>query len=356
MACGETCIYCGTCIDPAQGTGDHIIPVQLGEFRNDVRFRRICRACNTKIGASEQQFLRCGPESFFRDLVKPNVPAKRQRGRSQAKGAMGAPGPEFTFVNGDHHQVVRPSPDNPRNAFAVDQVVVRDDQGRERFFPLHPGMHLDQLRERLKKAGIVRITNAWLHCDQDRWGEYEKLLHGIYPNTRLQRLDPTEAGVHPGDLSIKLTVNDHYFRALAKIGFHYYLAHSRRPYRGDEDCFAPIRAFIMNGGKIDGFFGSSRRKFVMPFGVVASGGILSPTQWAHVLAADETCEEIIVYVQLFVGPGAIPPPHYIKLAKIPSRLLVESFFWGHVYHYDDPQVGTRYAGRVEESQFVRLNG
>ena len=86
----DNCIYCGIQFDSSKGQGDHVLPVQLGEFRNDKRFRRICPECNSQIGKSEQQFLACGPEAFFRRIVKPKIPPKRQRGQSYT-GALGAP-------------------------------------------------------------------------------------------------------------------------------------------------------------------------------------------------------------------------------------------------------------------------
>src|SRR5215207_2001912 len=93
-----TCIYCPKLFDPARGEGDHILPVQLGEFRNDVRFRGACPKCNNDIGADEQQLLMCGPEAVFRAVVKPAVPASRFRGSpSLSGGAMGAPAPRFTI-------------------------------------------------------------------------------------------------------------------------------------------------------------------------------------------------------------------------------------------------------------------
>src|SRR5207253_22714 len=83
------CIYCSVAFDGAKGGGDHIIPAALGEFRNDTRFRNCCPHCNNRIGRSEQVVLHCGPEAFFRRVVKPALPASRRRGRSMVKAAMG---------------------------------------------------------------------------------------------------------------------------------------------------------------------------------------------------------------------------------------------------------------------------
>lgn len=304
---------------------------------------------------SEQQLLQCGPESFFRALVKPTVPAKRRRGRSQAMSAAGAPAPERTVNLGDHHELVTTAPDNAHDVFPVDQLVIHDEKEQEHFIRLFPGMRPEQLKERVEKAGIKKIPKAWAHFDDGRSDEYKRLFEAVWPKANLEDLAPTEPGERQLPGRIKLTVTDHYFRALAKIGFHHYLAHSRRGFRGDEDCFASIRAFIMNGGHKDHFFQQSGRTFAMPFGHLASGGGLTPSQWCHVLAADESGNQVVVYVQMFVGPGCVPSPYYITLARIDSSLVIPSFVWAHVYLYDDPQQSGRYAGGVVDAQIARLH-
>lgn len=356
MARTEKCIYCGISLDPTKGDGDHIIPVQLGEFRNDVRFRRICPPCNNKIGRSEQQLLQCGPESFLRDIVNPKIPAKRQRGRSQVKTAMGAPTPESTIDLGDHRELVRRTKDKPTNVMPVDQMVIHDDKNREHFFKLFHGMRPEQLKKQVEKAGITKMEKQWLHCDENRFNEFRSLIQKVWPRAEIQQYLPiTERGVHQVNGRIKLTVTDHYFRSLAKIGFHYYLARSRRGCRGDENCFAPIRDFIMNGGDSKRFFHESAITFVMPFGKLRSGGVKTPQKWCHWLAADETGKVVVVYIQLFVGRGCVPQPHNITLATIDSHILVPSFTWGHVYLYDDPPGPDRFAGCVEEVQIARVH-
>jgi len=276
----EKCIYCTASFNPAKGAGDHILPVQLGEFKNDVRFRRICASCNNNIGSSEQQLLLCGPESFFRDLVKPKVPKRRKRGRSQV-AAIGAPPPQST-------------------------------------------------------------------------SEFQLLMKETWPKSEPHNLPDTEAGITQVNGCVTFKVTDHYFRSLAKIAFHYYLVHSRRGFRGDEQCFSPIRDFIMNGGDDKGFFKQPGPKFAMPFGEIPSGGVITPKQWSHIIAADETDKVATVYIQLFVGPGCVPKPHYIKLADINSNVIIPSSTWSHVYLYDESQKSGRYAGEVKEAQITRI--
>ncbi len=142
-------------------------------------------------------------------------------------------------------------------------------------------------------------------------------------------------------------------RALAKIGFHYYLVRCQRKFVGDEACFSQIRDFIMTGGDVDQFFRQPGPTFLVPFGELPSGNVATPTQWCHVLAADESSNVLGVYVQLFVGPGSIPKPHYITLGTVDKTITVPTFVWSHVYLYDDPQGSGRYAGEIKEARISR---
>jgi len=342
----EKCIYCGKAFDATRGAGDHIIPAQLGEFRGDVRFRRICPKCNSRIGRSEQQLLQCGPENFFRDIVNPAAPPGRRRGRSRVKGALGAASPEFTIDRDDHRELVQPSRDHPQDARPVDQIVIHDGAGGEHHIRLFPRMRPEQLRERVRSRGVKEVSIAWLSCDEGKWPTYVDLLTRAWPKTRFEERPPIEPGVHRVRVGVKFTVNDHYFRAIAKIGFHYYLAHSRRGFSGDEPCFKGIRDLIMDGGNIDQFFHSRGGRFVLPVDVKTAGLTATPAQWCHVLAADETAGVAVAYVRLFVGPGSIPPPHYVTLGSFPSEIISPSYVWGHIYVYDTDQAPSGFAGHV----------
>ncbi len=355
LASKSTCIYCGDSVSLAKRHGDHIIPVQLGEFRKDVLFKRICRVCNSNVGKSEQQLLQCGPESFFRYIVRPNVPGGRKRGRSHGKGAAGAPSPKHTFDHNDQRRLVKPPQDNSGNVLTIDQIIIHDEQGNEYFIKLFPGMRAKQLQNRINRNGIKRIHSLRFECGQNQWDEYKELIKEVYPGADIEELEPMTKGIHRGKWGVTFTVNEHYFRALAKIAFHYYLIHSCRRVQGDEDCFSPLRDFIMNGGDRDQFFTKLGPKFIMPFGKVLGGNTMTPKEWCHFFAADESRDVVGVYMQLFVGQGCIPQSHYITLATSSSRIEVPGFVWGHVYVYDDPQRSGRYAGQVEKLEITRAN-
>lgn len=350
------CIYCGSTFDSARGAGDHIIPSHLGEFRDDCRFRRMCPGCNSKIGRCEQQMVQSGPEGFFRQIVRPRSKRLNKRGIGPARGAMGAPPPKHMVDMGDHLALVKPVPNSPKDMSPTDHILVRDVSGNETHVRLFPGIRSDQIRKALENAGVGEMKKARLHCGEEQWPEYTSLMKEMWPTSSFEEGDPTPVGVRPDTpCTIQFVVNDRYFQAVAKIGFHYFLSHSRRGFKGDEPCFADIRRFIMDGGNSDQFFKSDKRPtFMLPFGELPGGGVVTPNQWCHILAACEAGRQAVAYVQLFVGRGCIPSPHHISLGHWDSPIVTPKSTWGHVYLYDDPQQNGRYAGRVENAQISRV--
>ncbi len=347
----EICIYCSCAFDPTKGEGDHVIPAALGEFDGDVRFRRVCPPCNNKIGRSEQQLLSAGPPAFFRQIVKP-ASGRPKRHSGAMKAAMGSRAPESTVKEAGYSELVERLQDDPRNVQALDQLVVLDEAGNEHFIRLFPRMRADQLTKRVANAGCKTLAGSRLSSDDGNWNEYVQLIKTAFPTMNVRSSGTTKPGDRPVIGRIKLTVNDHYFRALAKIAFHYYLSHNKRGLRGDEDDFSPIRQFIIDGGDIDSFFRQSAGTFALPFGRLPSGDVMTSRDWCHVIAAHETAVEIVVYIQMFIGPGVLPRPEYIVLAHHNSDS--SSSAWGHVFLYDRIQPAVGKAGRVEPLNVHRL--
>jgi len=322
-------------VDVSRHQGDHIIPAALGEFRNDERFQRICIACNNEIGKSEEQLLRCGPERILRDMVVPT--SSRSMGeKSRWVGAAGAPPPQVQALTDTGKVSVEPTEDASDFRY-YDQLVVCSEDGTEHEIRLYPKMGVDTLRQQICALG-TRVIDAHINCDEQNEDVYSKMLNEIWPTSKYQRLSTIEPGQSRAWLKARIEVSDRYFRAIAKIAFHYYLVHSVRC-KGDEEGFWPIRQFIINGGAPERFFVPDNSfRHTDPNTV--------PSWWCHVLAAREEMTVAKAYVCLFRGPQFTGLEYTVSLGTLPSRIIVPNAYWVHAYKYDRPVPGTGKVGIV----------
>ncbi len=311
-----SCIYCNRHFDPHAGEGDHIIPAALGEFTGLRRFRGACSECNIRIGKSEAQLLRCGSEAY---LARISQPAGRRSKKYKAwQPALGAPPPAMFSEHDGIDLLVRPVDGNPSNVETIDQLVIVDEQGGQHPIPIYPGMDSDAVRARIESLHIQGRYTVRFNVSDDHYEWLNGLLTELWPHSDRAELPPVEPGVSRKPGRVMLTVSDHYFRAVAKIALHFYLCYCARKVSGHEPEFAEIRKFILSGGRVEDFFSSSRDSpvyFGVPFGPTPDGGTLSPPQWCHLLAADDTQPLTVVYLQLFIGPGYVNRPHYVVLGR-----------------------------------------
>lgn len=317
----DKCIYCGCLFDPTVGEGDHVVPAALGEFANLPRFRGACPGCNNDIGKSEAQLLRCGPEAFMARIAKP--PRRRGREGKAWPGAMGAPPPGMFAERHGARLIIRPMKGDPRNCEMVDCIDVIDQHGKHHPIPIVVDMSAETIRAKIKELGIEGRSTVHFSVSDADGAWFDKVADELWPGADRTEFPMTEVGCYLGWGLVSFTVNDHYFRALAKMAFHYYLCHNGSGLRGDEPEFADLRRFIHEGGEPEPFLTTPRESpvyFGVPFGNVVGGGVASSARWCHLFAADDTQGMIIVYLQLFIGPGVANPPHYVVLGRTPAAV------------------------------------
>lgn len=343
----DNCIYCSQSFDSSRGQGDHIITSRLGEFREDVRFRGICPKCNAQIGQSEQQLLQCGPEAFFRRVVRPATPPSRKKRGHSSVGAHGAPPPLNTVRLGDYQALVSIDRSDVRSVHPSDQLVVETEDGKQHQIKLFPGMKSGDLRARLRRLQPRKLTRAWLNSDPDQTDGYRSLLKSIWPEHKYETLPDIPAGNHRVDGRIRFKITDRYFRAIAKIGFHYYLAHTQRGLKGDEPCFRDLRRFIMEGGQHEPFLQERAIRF-SPQLRRWFEKLLGSDGWCHILTMDETNDLSIAYVHLFFGPRSNHSGYQIRLGCCNTNIYAPTFFRGDVYVYDVVQEKIGPAGEVHK--------
>lgn len=331
------CIYCGAIVDPSRGEGDHIIPKAFGEFRHDTRFRRICTDCNTKIGRSESVLIRCGPESFYRARVFSQILPDKTFMFSTGAEKLRPPKllmdhPDLGMLISENRLIDDASP-------PVDQISIRSADGSMNYVRLFPEMTPASLTKQVVALDVSANSEMCLSCDDTHWERYKTLIEKAL-RMKIQDVSTMAAGRHTFKSRISVIVNELYFRALAKIAFHYYLVHRGGGIRGDEADFAPIRDFIMNG--------TNPTPFVRTMNLTkdeSSIQAIGQGPWCHILSAAELNGLVTVCLRLFWGPHLTRIQHVIHIAAR-STLLLYKFVTRHVYIYDEKAVHTSKVGQV----------
>jgi hypothetical protein len=355
MAVTSNCIYCGEPFDASAGEGDHILAAAFfGEFEGDRHFRGICTKCNNEIGRLEQAAIRGSHLGFYRFLMRPTPGRGRRAGSFIPRGVSRATQPKFTVESEGPHQLLALSDDHPDMGIVVDHLDMVDEEGMHFHVRLYPGMSVDRLRSEIQQTGISKPTTWYVNASQQHFEELMSLVSQVLVASRTGELEPIEPGLYEGHTTAEFSVTKDFYRVLAKIAFHYYLVHNQRGLRGDEPGFAAIRKFIIKGeGNVDEFFRTTGPTFATPFGKTASGKIICPTVWCHILAAVEEKNSVVGYLRFYLGPRALPDPHYITLGTIDSHIVLPRPAFGHVYQLDYTR-RDKYAGGFSPLTMTRL--
>jgi hypothetical protein len=262
------------------------------------------------------------------------------------------PPPKFAIKRGDHQELVDPSTHDPLKVEAIDQVVFVDTERGEQYVRLFPKMTADQLRAKIASLEIKSSGHKYLHCDEGALQHYRTILKEVFPEISFAERETTDAGIHQVPGRTTFVFHTDYWRAIAKIGFHYYLLNNTRGFRGDESEFADIRRFIIEGGDHGLFFTNPVVQFALPFGELPDGRAILPEDWAHVLAADESTQAAVAMVTLFIGPKRLAPTYHINLGRFRNPLIVPDARYVHTYLYQPNQ--SQYAGQVVAMTTTRL--
>lgn len=335
----STCIYCGRLFNPMIGEGDHVLPHGFGDFDGAIIFRGACPRCNGDLSPLEEELLRTAPEAVLRRFVGA---ATNRRGKPIGwKAASGVRPPRFVIRHGDHEELVEGDSTVGGQVRPVDHLTVVLKNGRNWHIRLFPTMSAEALRRKLEQMKITEAETARIHWHSDDANAetYKALLSEVWPEMRCEELESTEAGIHRVPISIECRFTMRYYRAIAKIAFHYFLANSRCGFTGHEERFAPIRTFIMNGGELDEFFNNQKPQVRLPVGVLADGTALLPARWMHLMCCFESYESAVVAIYLLFGPERPPTPHFVTVLHRTSSVITPSYQYGHAYIYGDSSLG-----------------
>ena len=307
-----TCIYCES--EPA--SEEHAFPACFGEFEGfPLLLNTICRRCNEKIGLAEQQLCRSGIEGVLRSVLGLTGRTKHEPVNPFERGSAGAPPIEFTARHPESNLDVLWEFHPEFGPRELRQIVFFDDEGQSA--PLRVPQSIKtpaQLREHIRTHGEPR-ENASV------FGEELNVLAEFTLKPQTSRVGEQKPSVVQ-NLTGKVAVTNLYFRAIAKVAFHYLLT-VEDSVRGDEDVFAPIREFILKGGTADDFVTTDRKPIVA---TEENSGL----EWGHLLSIERRSDCIQVRLQFFIGPlNQRPFTYKVGLASHPIRIGP----LGHYLHY-----------------------
>jgi len=221
------------------------------------------------------------------------------------------------------------------------QIVIVEATGKTHTLPIPPDLRdPEKLRESYQKLGVTQPIDVRLVYDPDERVWLEPLVKAAWPSASFVERGFGARNYADGAV-VKLQLTDRYFRAIAKIAFHYFLTQFP-DYDGSEPCFSGIRDFIINDGGLDHvntFIGERGNPLLGP---MMSGG--RPDGWiAHVVCA-EIREECLAHVQLFVCKEYRAPVYTVRLgAGFRTRQWAAT---GHIYKYFGDGPRGRFSGEA----------
>lgn len=251
------CIYCDS---SGPFSEEHALPRSLGEFSGfPLLIKRVCVKCNGHIGRLEEQFGRSGPEAFFRQYLNIEGRDTHDEVNPFQRGSAGAKPIDFTaLLPGTDIEILWEFNPGEKTVREVRQIVFIDDKGKSYPLRIHKWIqNTDQLREEMKKIGLdlKGKFSARVFASEDEKEWVGNLVRGL--GSKFMWLPPQP----PTEISnpvAALSVTDFYFRAIAKIGFHYLLSVVNTS-QGNEHCFAAIQRFIIDGGIVENFVTQTMR-------------------------------------------------------------------------------------------------
>jgi hypothetical protein len=257
------CIYCPA---PANSL-EHPLPAAFGEFKYAPYLRdRICRRCNNQsLGVLDEQLTRSGPEALLRRFYGIQGRATHDTVNIFQRGSAGGHRVDLRGMDKALGYEVALEIENGQ-ARQMCQIIFFEKSGKAHHLPIRKSSTPEELRAAYAKLGVVQPCEdmrIFYGPDEKDW--VEALIHQAWPSVTFGegKLGSTSYQGAVGTV----TLTNRYFRAVAKIGFHYFLTQFPE-YTGHEQIFSGIRQFILDETALvdsaNTFIGN-REHALMPF-------------------------------------------------------------------------------------------
>jgi len=318
---------------------EHYLPAGLGNFRNNVNLKNyICFDCQKRFSQHEAVFLQNGTEAFFRFYTGVKGRKKHRIKNIFAEPTHGLPP---LMVSGLHPALgidILWEMTSACQAVPLNQVVFRKADGTHVKIPLRSGK---------MKSAIDREGADWQEwelvfsnvADKDA-EEYQAAFGTKSGGMSTVSLEDASGKEMQGEMKAQITLP--YVQAIAKIAFHFILAHFH--FSGLEPEFDGLKKFIYHGtGNIPARIADE------PFMLQLLPENAMPTKWCHFLTAQIADSRFTCRMQFFAGPELKPFVWRVDLGPNPSRIVTAMSKGIALVYYDQPDQ-SGYAGEVVELQ------
>lgn len=339
------CLYC----NEVPYTEEHPLSAALGEFSGaPTLINRICKQCNERrIGVLDEQFVRCGPAAVLRKRFGVEGREHHQKVNPFYRGSAG--GKAIRFLSWDEslqcELLIEVTGGNQGCQLA--QLILRGQSGPRHHIPLTPTMTSQYLRQEIAALKLTfPLPEVRLIFDPatEQWAA--DLFRQLWPDTPLP--ETTEGATRFQGGIIQFQTTSRYYRAIAKIGFHYFLTQFPN-FSGHESIFSEIRDFIVDDARE--FLPARINRFIgvhqSPLSPPSSGWI------GHILCAEIREGAFLAHFEPFVTQGGRMRAFMIRLAVDPEVKDARARSHLHLY-YSQGKVG-RYSGDALEMHPDQLN-
>lgn len=345
----STCIYCGS----KDFCDAHILPECLGRFKGlSLQKDIVCSECDHEIGRAEEQLAKCGMEALLKTHLDIKG-KKKHKSTSPFRRRHAGQGPielKALYPGEDYPVYVEPIGDG-ENAQPLPQLLLIDSQKKHYCIRLSNPKEttVEYLKKEIGGSGLkgrLRVETVGMTNDEiDFIFGLLKICDSSMneESTPNNKKHPTKKVYTKVPAKGKVIVDARYFRAIAKIGFHYFLQYSEY-FNGHEDCFFPLKQFIRYGkGKAECFVEQKRGNLVSDF----KHGF-RPKYYGNIIIGDFHNNSATADVQLFIGRDYDPPYYKITLAKNCLQIQLDKNTFGHFFSYYTPDNREQYTGEIQE--------
>jgi hypothetical protein len=337
------CIYCN---ERDADSEEHSFPAALGmdSIKGFATLKgKLCKGCNGEIGKIEEQFLRCSLEAFFRYLLKIEGRKNHDKINPYHRGSSGGKPIKAEINTPDSLDIFLCEPANDSGDFTYSyQITLKDSDGNFHRIIVPDSVNSSESLDKLlasKEMSKLEFHSAII--DPDR----KHIIEGI-SNLKGKSINWDDMPMeHHGkkELLITFEYTDKYFRAIAKIAFHYFLQYFEH-YSGNEKEFEGIKAFIMQGGKVNEWVTIVPVSFIEDF----KNRFISTNIYGHFVVAEDTGDRIFVKLGFFYGPTCLQDRHFeVQIGKAPG-LIKKPKDIGHQILYFKEKDDDGYIGEMKE--------